>query len=181
MLNTYTEERFMDQKDIVDKLDTNLQRSSALETLMQVDSVLDSLNVYAYENWIEGEIVDGPAIERYWVTVTLMYPKKLMPNPDGAKRLVDAGCKVYYAKDDFITAAKLVTPDDIDYEQRGPDAQPKAKEVKRAVWLVTLEIPRQFMDSLVTDKVQIDDLSIDSDAVEQAYDQGLGDEDAIRD
>ena len=23
-------------------------------------------NVYAYKNWINGEIVDGPDIERYW-------------------------------------------------------------------------------------------------------------------
>lgn len=170
----------MDQKDIVSKLDTNVKRESALETLLQVDSVLDSLNVYAYENWIDGEIVDGPAIERYWVTVTLMYPRKMMPNPDGAKRLVDAGCKVYYAKDEFVTAAKLETPDDMDYEKLGADGMPRAKEVRRPVWLVTLEIPRSFMDSLVTDRVATDDMNIDNDNVEAAMDEGLGDEDAIR-
>lgn len=171
----------MDQQDIIDRLSTNIDRSNALETLMQVDGVLDSLNVYAYENWIEGEVVDGPAIERYWVTVTLMYPKKMMPNPDGAKRLVDAGCKVYYAKDVYTTAAKLVTPDDLEYSEEGGDGRPRAKEVKRDVWLVTLEIPRQFMDSLVTDKVAVDDADINYDDVEAAYDDGLGDEDAIRD
>lgn len=170
----------MDQKDIVERLKTNIDRSNALEMLIQVSGVLDNLNVFAYENWEEGEVVDGPAIERYWVTVTLMYPRKLMPNPDGAKRLVDAGCKVYYAKDKFVTAAKLKTPDDMDYESMGPDGEPRAKKVERPVWLVTLEIPRQFMDSLVASKVDIDSTDINMDAVEQAYDQGLGDEDAIR-
>lgn len=171
----------MDQTEIIDRLSKNIDRSSSLETLMQIDNVLDKLNVYAYENWIEGEIVDGPAIERYWVTVTLLYPKKMMPNPDGAKRLVDAGCKVYYAKDTYTTAAKLVTPDDLDFDEQGADGRPKAKEIKRDVWLVTLEVPRTFMDSLVTDKVAVDDDEINYDDVEDAYDDGMGDEDAIRD
>jgi hypothetical protein len=109
-----------------------------------------------------------------------MYPRKMMPNPDGAKRLVDAGCKVYYAKDEFVTAAKLETPDDMDYEKLGADGMPRAKEVRRPVWLVTLEIPRSFMDSLVTDRVATDDMNIDNDNVEAAMDEGLGDEDAIR-
>ena len=37
------------------------------------NSVLDNLNVYAYKNLLKGEAVEGPKIERYWVTVTLMY------------------------------------------------------------------------------------------------------------
>ena len=56
----------MDQKDILDQLEVNVNRNSALETLMQVDAVLDSLNVYAFKIWMEGEIIDGPHIERYW-------------------------------------------------------------------------------------------------------------------
>ena len=58
--------------------------------------------------------------------------------------------------------------------------QPRAKKVERPVWLVTLELPREAMDSMITAKNQIDDMSIDADAVENAYDDGLGDEDAIR-
>jgi hypothetical protein len=173
----------MDQKDILDRLEKNIKRGSALDTLIQLDAVLDSLNVYAYKNWIEGEIVDGPHIEKYWVTVTVMYPYKLMPDPTGAERLLNNGCRVYYAKDTLITAAKLVTPDDSDV----PDSmdgirpgQPRAKKLERPVWLVTLEIPRSYMDNLTTGKIRIDDMNIDIDAVENAYDDGLGDEDVIR-
>ena len=83
----------MDQTDIVSQLDNNINSNSALETLMQVDNVLERLNVYAYQNWIEGEVVEGPRIERYWVTVTLMYPRKLMPDPSGAERILDFGAK----------------------------------------------------------------------------------------
>lgn len=171
----------MDQQDIISQLDKNVNRGSALDTLMQIDAVLDNLNVYAYKNWIEGEIVDGPHIERYWVTVTLMYPHRMMPDPDAAKRIIDNGGRVYYAQDELITAAKLVEPEDRDPEgdPRRP-GQPAAKKIKRKVWLVTLELPRSFMDSMTTDKIKVDDMSIDTDAVEDAYDDGLGDEDVIQ-
>jgi hypothetical protein len=171
----------MDQKDILSQLSKNVNRGSALDTLMQVDAVLDNLNVYAYQNWIEGEVVDGPHIERYWVTVTLMYPYKLMPDPTGAERIIKNGGQVYYAQDTLITAAKLNTPEDSDPagDPRRP-GQPATKKIQRKVWLVTLELPRNFMDSMTTGKIQVDDMSIDTDAVEDAYDDGLGDDDVIQ-
>lgn len=173
----------MDQTEIIKQLDKNINRGSSLDTLMQFDAVLDNLNVYAYKNWIEGEIVDGPHVERYWVTVTLLYPRKLMPDPDAAQRLIDNGCKVFYAKDTLITAAKLNTPDDRE-QMDGPDGQrpmqPRTKKLKRPVWLITVEMPRNYMDSITTGKIAIDDLSIDTEAVESAYDDNLGDDDAIR-
>lgn len=170
----------MDQKDILDQLEVNVNRNSALETLMQVDAVLDSLNVYAFKNWMEGEIVDGPHIERYWVTVTVMYPAKKMPDPAGAERILKANGKVYFAKDHLVDVAKLETPDDIDPidDPRRPD-QPNVKKVRKPIWLVTLELPRSYIDSIETDKLQIDDMSIDIDDMEDAQDLGLGDEDAI--
>jgi len=171
----------MDQLDIIKQLDKNINRESALDVLLEIDGVFDNINLYAYKNWIEGEIVDGPHIERYWITLTLMYPHKLMPDPDGAMRIVKNGGKVFFAKEKLITAAKLETPDDIDHEgdDRRP-GQPAAKKLKRPVWLVTVELPRSFIDAMSSDKVQVDDVSIDTNAVEDAYDDGLGDDDAIR-
>ena len=61
----------MDQMDIMKALDGNVKRKSALDVLMQVDEYLDTLNVYAYSNWIKGEIVEGPEIEKYCILVTL--------------------------------------------------------------------------------------------------------------
>lgn len=169
----------MDQLDALDSLERNAKRGSALKTLMEIENVLDKLNIYAYENWIEGEIVDGPHIERYWVTATIMYRYKDMPDPEGAQRLTRAGCRVYYAKDTFVSAAKLIGPDDV--EVTDSNGQRAAKEVKQKVWLVTLEIPRNFLDSITTSELRADeyDVDVDMDAVEQAYDEGLGDEDQV--
>lgn len=171
----------MDQMDIMKTLESNVNRSSALDVLMQVDEYLDSLNVYAYPNWITGEIVDGPQIEKYWVTVTLMYPYKLMPDPAGAERIIASGGKVYFAKDNLKTAAKLVQPEDrSDLPDPRRPGQPAAKMISRPIWLVTLEVPRQFMDTMTIDKVGLDNAEVDTKQVEKAYDEGLGDEDAIR-
>ena len=156
----------MDQHDIISSLQQNINSNSALETLMQVDATLDRLNVYAYKNWIEGEIIDGPHIDRYWVTLTIMYPRKLMPDPDGAERIIKWGGKVFYAKEDLVTAAKLVTPDDKDIPDTddGPrPGQSRAKKVKRPIWLITLELPRETMDKVSTSEKRVDDMSIDTE------------------
>lgn len=168
----------MEQTDIIAQLGKNIKRNSALETLMQIDGVLESLNVYAYKNWIEGEIVDGPQIERYWVTVTLLYPYKMMPDPTGAERLIKNGCKVYYAKDTLTTAAKLIEPEDSEIDPERPNKR-RAKKILRPVWLVTLEVPRGLIDTVESSRVKVDDMQFDSQSVEQAYDDNLGDDDEI--
>jgi len=168
----------MEQLDIIAQLGKNIKRNSALETLMQVDGVLESLNVYAYKHWMDGEIVDGPQIERYWVTVTLMYPYKMMPDPEGADRLVKNGCKVFYAKDVLTTAAKLLQPEDVEVNPNNSNKR-QAKKIERPVWLITVEVPRGLLDTVETSRIQNDDVDFDNGAIETAYDEGLGDDDAI--
>jgi hypothetical protein len=138
---------------------------------MNLESVIDHANIYAYPNWIEGEIVEGPHIDRYWVTVTLMYPHKLMPDPEGAERLLKHGCKVYYAKDELETAAKLKSPDDSEGQDNASGRRPgqtRAKMVKKPIWLVTIVVPRKFMNDIEASRLRIEDQAINSDAVEQA-------------
>ena len=145
----------MDQNYILDTLKANTSRDSALETLMDMERVMDTSNIYAYANWIEGEIVEGPHIDRYWATITLMYPRKLMPDPVGAERLINNGCKVYYAEEEFVSAAKIKTPDDV-AQVDGADGkrpgQTRAKKVVTPVWLVTVVIPRKHMEEIETNK-----------------------------
>jgi hypothetical protein len=45
--------------------------------------------------------------------------------------------------------------------------------------LVTLEVPRGLIDTVETSRVKVDDMQFDSDSVEQAYDDNLGDDDEI--
>jgi len=169
----------MDQNYIIDTLKNNINRGSALDTLMDVERVLDNQNIYTYANWLDGEIVEGPHIDKYWVTVTLMYPYKKMPDPEAAARLIKHDCKVYYAKDELITAAKLTSPEDSEHTDGADGRRPgqhRAKQVKKPVWLVTLEIPRKFMDELASASLAISNDTVDSSAVQSAVDDGMGDD-----
>ena len=162
----------MDQNYILNNLKANTSRNSALETLMNLEGVIDHANIYAYANWLEGEIVEGPHIDRYWVTITLMYPHKLMPDPEGAERLLKHGCKVYYAKDELETAAKLKSPDDSEGQDNASERRPgqtRARTIRKPIWLVTLVVPRKFMDDIEASKLRIEDQAINSDSVEQAF------------
>ena len=162
----------MEQNYILSNLKANTNRDSALEILMDVERVIDNANIYAYKNWIEGEIVEGPHIDRYWVTLTLMYQHKHMPDPEGASRLINNGCKVYYTEDELVTAAKLRTPEDsdgIDGMDGKRPGQTRAKKVIKKIWLVTLVVPRKYMDDVEASKLRVDDQKINSDQVEAGY------------
>ena len=164
----------MDQMDIMKALESNVSRNSALDVLMQVDEYLDTLNVYAYPNWFKGEIVEGPEIEKYWVTVTLMYPYKLMPDPDAALRLKKHGARVFYGKDVFKEPKKIMTPDDL--EPTGEDGKRRPKRISKPIWLVTIEMPRQFVSEFDSNKITINGMDIDTSEVEGAYDSDYDNE-----
>lgn len=150
----------MDQKETILSLEELVGNDTSLEILMQVDKFLDEFGIYAYKNWMEGEIVSGPNIERHWVTVTLMYPYEKMPDPSAVERIQNKGGQVYYAKDEFISAAKLVTPDDIELTMGDPRSPkpmgPRAKKVKKDVWLVTLELPRLMINKVSNNNVEVE-------------------------
>ena len=118
-------------------------------TLIQIEDYLDSNQIYAFENWFDGVVWDGPNIKRYWVTVTLKYPYNKMPNPQAALRLVNTGAKVTFKESDDYVAVKVEKPDDLDPTTRKP------KEKKERIWLVTLQIPRRFIEGAVDDDVEV--------------------------
>jgi hypothetical protein len=165
----------MPTQDTIYKNLENIHGSpNVIDTLVEIDRVLDRMDVYAYENWIYGEIVDGPFVERHWVELTLMYPAKMMPNPDAAMRLIANGCKVSFGKDKFKTFGKVTTSEDIITTE---DGQRIPKPIIKTVWLVTIRIPKQLLD-VSEDIKDMDD--VDYDSVEAAYDEELDGEQGLQ-
>lgn len=140
---------------------------NVIDTLVEIDRILDRMDVYAYENWINGEIVDGPFVERHWVEFTLMYPKKMMPNPDAAMRLIKNGCKVKFGEDTIETFGKVSGPEDI---ISTIDGQRIPKPVRKGVWLVNIRIPKTLID--VSEDIHDTD-DVDYDSIESAYEEEL--------
>ena len=86
----------MDIVDIIKNTKKIYMSEASLQTMMDIERVLDSLDIYAFKNWKKGELVEGPVLKKHWVESTFMWPKKSMPDPDGAKRLLGYNGVVTY-------------------------------------------------------------------------------------
>ncbi len=153
-------------------------QETSLHMLMEFEKTLDNANLYAYKNWMNGELVEGPIIDRYWFTTTWMYPEKMMPNPEASLRLIKYGCKVYFSKDTLLEPADVKSGDDL---RGGLSSERKqAKLLKHPVWLVTIEMPRKFVDEAQEAMLELEDDAIDVDDINQAWDEDLDGEDASK-
>lgn len=130
--------------------------------LLQFEEFLDSLDIYAFRNWFEGEIVAGPVIKRHWVSVTLRYELDQMPDPAGGLRLLKYGAQVKYRKHKEIiqTAEPILGQPMVSGLPTKKKASPE--ETEHEYWLVYVNIPRRFIADLnpeiEADQMQDEDL-----------------------
>jgi hypothetical protein len=147
---------------------------SLTDVLIQMEDYMDSLDIYVFKNWFEGEIVQGPEIRRYWVSMTLKYAYEEMPDPAGAERLIRHGAKVTYKK------AKEEEPVEVKSRE---DLQPnnKPKMTLSDIWLVSVQIPRRFIEELDDSDLEmhIDDELVDVEDVSDARDENIDQEAAF--
>jgi hypothetical protein len=146
-------------------------KTTALDMLLEFEKILDHVSIYAYKNWIMGELVEGPDMDRYWFKTTWMYPYKSMPDPEGSMRLVKYGCKVYFSKDVFIETQRVLDPSDTEGDETH---QPKKAQEKRIpVWLVTIEMPRKFIDEAYEGILEFEDEEVDIEDITAAWDEEI--------
>jgi len=141
----------------------------SLLTLLDFERVLDELDLYAFENWKKGELVEGPIYEKYFVTCTFMWPYKMMPDPRGGERLLDYDCEVYYAKDKLKYPIKVKKPDDFEPGTKMP------KMGKTPVWLVEITIPKKLMQEITKGSLELESETVDAEDIDQSYEEGLDD------
>ena len=128
-----------DEKDIIKNISTIYDSNTSLRVLKDFERVVDELNLYVYKNWENGELIEGPKISRHWVECSFMWPKDDMPDPMGAKRLLEYNCKVFYQKSVFKKPRKIDEPSDF---------RPKSKKGiidEHPIWIVTIKMPKTLM------------------------------------
>lgn len=132
-------------RDIVDVI-KNIQTLSANESAFQIlkdfERVLDELDMYVFDNWEDGELLEGPDVNRYAITCKFMWPRENMPDPAGGERLLDYGCKVVYAKEQLMVPRKVQSPKDF-----RPGTK-KGKIDAHPVWVVSITIPKKLMQDI---------------------------------
>lgn len=143
---------------------------SAVSTLLDFERVCDELDLYAFANWKQGELVEGPVYEKYFVTCTFMWPYKKMPDPRGAARLGEYDCEVTYKQDFFEHPQKIKTPTDFKPGTKVP------KMVKSPIWLVEVVMPKKLMADIQQGALELESGTIDMEDVDQAYETGANDD-----
>lgn len=164
----------MELKAVIENTQEIYMTDSMLSILLDFERVMDNVDMYVFKNWIKGELVKGPEVEKYWVTCTFMYPYKMMPDPKGATRLLDYNCKIYYAED-FITRPKKVEgPEDFEPGTKKP------KKIKNKVWLVSIRMPKDLISDIRQGYIEIEGKNINMEDIDQAWEQDLDEEGAAQ-
>lgn len=172
----------MDQRELIKKITSS---KILLDVLVAFEDFLDNNDLYAFRNWIKGEIIAGPFIERYWVTVILKYPYKCMPDPEGAQRLVDQGVKVrfkkhqqeFYYKDLQMSDSVNVTGLGFT-QQTTMQTTPKPEIVP--LWLVEMTMPRRFVEDIIEQDLEDYEGTIDLEDISDARDANIDAESAMK-
>lgn len=133
-----------------------------LDILIQMENVLDSLDVYVYRNWFEGQVIEGPIVRRHWLTFSLLYPHDKMPDPRAALRLLKHGIQVEFSQMKQVKAGDVTHPD---YEPS-----------HASDWLVTITIPRRLLDQTEEADLESYDDEVNPEDVTAAKDTGLDNE-----
>lgn len=140
---------------------------SAIEHLLDFERVLDSLNLYVFDNWLQGELVEGPVVKKYFVSCKFMWPLHKMPDPSGGEKLLKYSINITYEKDELEIPVKVQTEEDFEDGTKYP------KMVKKPVWIVEIEMPKKLMGEIKRGSVEVEDEDIDMSDLEKAYENDI--------
>ena len=134
--------------DIIKNVESVYETNTSFQVLKDYERVLDNLDLYVYTNWKNGELAEGPNIERHWVTCSFFWDAEEMPDPMGGKRLLDYDCKVKFKKSHIIEPRKIEKPDDI-----RPGTK-KGKLDRRPIWIVEIQMPKKLIADIYTGYIE---------------------------
>ena len=154
-------------KNIVNNVKGIYMSDGLMSTLLDFERVLDNADLYAFKNWIYGELVDGPRSARYTVSCIFMFPHGLMPDPSGVKRIINIGGRVQYKKTLITVPVKVESPDDYEDNTHYP------RSIKRKVWLIRIELPKSVMSDVREGSIDIAGQLINLSDLDDAYAKDL--------
>lgn len=157
-------------RDLLNNTKEIFMTDSAVSTLLDFERVLDELDLYAFAHWKQGELVEGPVYQKYFVTCTFMWPYKKMPDPKGAARLTEYDCEVTYKQDFFEHPDSVKTPSDFKPGTRVP------KTINSPVWLVEIVMPKKLMSDIQQGALELESGTVDMEDIDSAYETGADNE-----
>lgn len=139
-----------DVLDIIRNVQSLYAIGPTLGILKDYERVMDELDLYVFENWHEGELLEGPKDSRHFVTCSFMWPHDKMPDPLGGKRLLDRGCKVYFRKDELLKPRQIKSPEDY------RPGTTKGRIDAHPIWIVEIKMPKELIGNFKYGKNNIE-------------------------
>lgn len=115
-----------------------------LDAAMEVAAFMEQIGAFAFDNWLDGELVFGPQIEKYYVTIKLMFPNKMPPNPAVFERLTNLECMVELNEDTYKRVALIKDENVQPFEYTTQQGFHK-KVFEHKVWIVTIRVPQRYL------------------------------------
>lgn len=134
--------------------------------LLNVEEYFDNMDLYVFDNWIDGEIVDGPNVSKYWVELTLKFDKDKLPDPRGTCLFLNQGTKIEFKRDFEYK------PVEIPQNQNDLRTNGKPRLVKHPVVLIKFTIPRKLVDPDSVEEYNIIDKELEMDVPDSDLAQG---------
>jgi len=128
-----------DVLDIIKNIQSLYAVGPTLTILKDFERVIDECDIYVFDNWQEGELLEGPIDSRHFVSCSFMWPADKMPDPSGGKRLLDKGCKVSYRRDELLKPRQIKSP--ADYRP----GTTKGKIDAHPIWVVEIKMPKELI------------------------------------
>ena len=96
-----------------------------------------------------------------------MWPRAQMPDPIGAKRLLDYNIKVKFKKDLLETPVKVEGYDDF----KPGTKYPKMKNTP--IWLVEIKLPKTIMQEIYRGSMEVEGSVVDLEDIDSVYEEDL--------
>jgi hypothetical protein len=148
---------------ILETIKTVYSSDGSMSTLLDFERCLDESDLYGYENWELGELVQGPMVKKYTVACIFMWPYKLMPDPSGAKRLLNLGARVK------VKLTHVKVPMHVDSYEDFIQGTRYPKMINKKVWLFYVELPRDLMDDIKEGSIDLAGQKIDLGDLADSY------------
>lgn len=143
--------------------------SNSLDTVLECVDFLDRMGASSFKNWLNGELVAGPTISKFFVRTVFMFPEKLLPDPDFIERLQSMNCIVNLTKDSYQR---------VEYVRNEiTSSNPLTRHlVEHKVWLIEILIPQKYLAldgntlfNIDGEDIEYEDLDViyDSEATQQ--------------
>lgn len=135
---------------------------SLMDVAMECAYFLEQLGALAFTNWDKGELVSGPYVDKFFSTITMMFPKDHSPDMTVLERLSQMNCKFSYEQETYRRV--------ISYKENEDDRDYKTKAVDHHVLLLTIKIPNRYLALDGNTVYNIDGIDVNYEDIDVVYD-----------